>query len=149
MIRRLDLIAEQRTAEANGVEPSYAHYVPEADEINEGTPPDMVEASDYYRNPSRALHPNSPNKFRFIGMANRITFDAYEFIPELLDRPLLVVAGSKAGSLWQSKRAVELSNGPKELYVIEGAGHFDLYDNQRYIDMAVRKMVEFFNTALK
>ena len=60
VIRRLDLIAEQRTAEANGAEPSYAHYVPEADEINEGTPPDMVEASDYYRNPSRACIPTRP-----------------------------------------------------------------------------------------
>ncbi len=109
----------------------------------------MADANDYYRNPARELHPYSPNKFRFIGMANHITFDAYEFIPELPDRPLLVVAGSKAGSLWQSKRAVELSNGPKELYVIEGAGHFDLYDNPKYIDMAVRNMAEFFNVALK
>lgn len=147
--RRLDEIAEQRTAEANGAEHRYAHYVPEAEEINASTPHDMVEANDYYRNPARALHPNSPNKFRFIGMANRITFDAYEFIPELLDRPLLVVAGSKAGSLWQSRRAVELSNGPKELYIIDGAGHFDLYDNPKYIDMAVRKMTEFFNELLK
>ena len=81
-------------------------------------------------------------------MAYRMTFDAYQFIPEYLDRPLLVIAGSKAGSLWQSKRAVELSNGPKELYVIEGVGHFDLYDNQKYIDMAVRKINEFFKKAL-
>ena len=82
-------------------------------------------------------------------MANRITFDAYEFIPELLDRPLLVVAGSKAGSLWQSERAVELSNGPRELYVIEGAGHFDLYDNPKYINMALKKMTDFFKNALR
>lgn len=143
---RLDEIATQRTAEANGAEIRYAHYVPEADEINDNTYPDMVEAHDYYRSPARALHPNSPNKFRFIGMANRITFDAYEFIPELLDRPLLVIAGSKAGSLWQSKRAVDLSNGPKELYIIEGAGHFDLYDNKEYINVAIKKMADFFTT---
>lgn len=143
---RLDEIATQRTAEANGAEIRYAHYVPEADEINDNIYPDMVEAHDYYRSPARALHPNSPNKFRFIGMANRITFDAYEFIPELLDRPLLVIAGSKAGSLWQSKRAVDLSNGPKELYIIEGAGHFDLYDNKEYINVAIKKMADFFTT---
>lgn len=146
VISRLDEIAKQRTAEVNGEDIRYAHYVPETEEINENTYPDMVEANDYYRNPARALHPNSPNKFRFIGMANRITFDAYEFIPELLDRPLLVVAGGKAGSLWQSKRAVELSNGPKELYVIEEAGHFDLYDNPRYIETAIKKIVEFLKT---
>ncbi len=146
---RLDEIAAQRTAEVNGAEIRYAHYVPETDEINDNTYPDMVEAHDYYRSPARALHPNSPNKFRFIGMANRITFDAYEFIPELLDRPLLVIAGSKAGSLWQSKRAVDLSNGPKELYIIEGAGHFDLYDNQEYINVALKKMADFFKQAFQ
>ena len=146
--KRLDEIAEQRTAEANGAPVRYAHYVPELDEIDENTYPDMVEANDYYRNPKRALHPNSPNKFRFTGMAYRMTFDAYQFIPDYLDRSLLVIAGSKAGSLWQSKRAIELCNAPKEFYVIEGAGHFDLYDNQKYIDMAVRKMNEFFRKAL-
>ena len=148
-IRRLDEIAEQRTAEANGAPVRYAHYVPEADEINENTYPDMVEASDYYRNPGRALHPNSPNRFRFTGLAYRMTFDAYQFIPDYLDRPLLVIAGSKAGSLWQSKRAVELSNGPKELFVLEGAGHFDLYDNPVYIEQALAKMNSFFSGALK
>lgn len=147
--RRLDEIARQRTAEANGAPVRYAHYVPEADEIDDDTYPDMVEANDYYRNPRRALHPNSPNQFRFTGMAYRMTFDAYQFIPDYLDRPLLVIAGSKAGSLWQSKRAVELSNGPKELYVIEEAGHFDLYDNPKYIGMALQKMNEFFTQSLQ
>lgn len=147
-IKRLDEIAEQRTAEANGAEPKYSHYVPELDEIDENTTKDMVDAHDYYRTSKRALHPNSPNKFRFIGQAFRMTFDAYEFIPEYLDRPLLVVAGSKAESLWQSKLAVELSNGPKELFVIDGASHFDLYDNMACIDMAMAKITEFFNNSL-
>lgn len=147
-IKRLDEIAEQRTAEANGAAPKYIHYVPEKDEIDADTPSDMIEAHDYYRNPKRSLHPNSPNMFRFIMQANRMTFDAYEFIPTLLDRPLLVIAGSKAESLWQSKLAVELSNGPKELYVVEGAGHFDLYDNMQYIDLALAKMAVFFHDAL-
>lgn len=146
--KRLDEIAEQRTAEANGAPVRYAHYVPEADEIDENTYPDMVEANDYYRSSKRALHPNSPNMFRFTGLAYRMTFDAYQFIPDYLDRPLLVIAGSKAGSLWQSKKAIELSNAPKELYVIEGAGHFDFYDNQKYIDMALIKMNEFFKMSM-
>ena len=37
----------------------------------------------------------------------------------------------------------ELSNGPKELYVMEGAGHFDFYDNLVYIQKAVDKLAEF------
>lgn len=147
-IRRLDEIAEQRTAEANGASPRYVHYVPEKDEIDENTPADMIEGNHYYRT-SRAGHPNSPNRFLFVGQAYRMTFDAYEFIPQYLDRPLLVVAGSKAGSLWQSRKAVELSNGPKELYIVEGAGHFDLYDNMKYIPQVIEKMTSFFRSAFQ
>lgn len=147
-ITMLDRIAEQRTAEANGAPPKLIHYVPEADEITAETPSDMVEGRDYYRSPKRALHPNSPNQFRFIGQAYRMTFDAYEFIPDYLDRPLLVIAGSKAQSLWQSKRAIELSNGPKEFFVVEGAGHFDFYDNPPTIAIALEKIVTFFQNAL-
>lgn len=146
-IKLLDEIAAQRTAEANGVEIRYGHYVPEADEIDANTYPDMVEAHDYYRTP-RASHPNSPNRYRFTGLAYRMAFDAYAQIPYYLTRPLLAIAGSKAGSLWQSKLGVELSNGPKELYVIEGAGHFDLYDNPKYIRLALEKMNKFFGNYL-
>lgn len=147
-IRQLDKIAAQRTAEANGAAPAYAHYVPENEEIDASTPQDMIEAHDYYRTP-RAGHPNSPNRFRLIFQANRMTFDAYEFIPDYLDRPFLVVAGSRAESLWQSRRAYELSNGPKELYVVEGAGHFDLYDNMVYIERVVERMTAFFRRSLR
>lgn len=145
-IKILDQIAEQRTAEANNEPVKYAHYVPEREEITEETYPDMIIGNQYYR--SEALHPNSPNLFRLTGLANRITFDAYEFIPEYLDRPFLVIAGGKAGSLWQSKRAYELSNGPKELCIMDDAGHFDFYNNQIYIQKAVDKMTEFFCKSL-
>lgn len=148
-IRRLDEIAEQRTAEANGAPVRYAHYVPEKEDMDDNSDPELALGSEYYRTPGRGFHPNSPNLFRFTGLANRMTFDAYEFIPEYLDRPFLVIAGSKARSLWQSHRAVELSNGPKELFVVDGAGHFDFYDNPHYIDIAVTKMVEFFGNSLK
>lgn len=145
-IRVLDQIAEQRTAEANGEPIKYVHYVPEDDEINENTYPDMVIGNKFYRH--EAKHPNSPNLFRFTGMANRLTFDAYEFIPQYLDRPFLVIAGSEAGSFWQSKEAYELSKGPKELCVMDGAGHFDFYNNPVYIEKAVEKMAEFFGKSM-
>lgn len=145
-IKILDQIAEQRTAEANGEPVKYGHYVPEIDEIDENTYPDMVEGNQYYR--SEAYHPNSPNLYRFTGLANRITFDAYEFIPDYLDRPFLVIAGEKAGSLWQSKLAYELSRGPKELCIFDNAGHFDFYNNPIYIQKAADKMSSFFSQNL-
>lgn len=141
-IKILDQIAIQRTAEVNGEPVKYAHYVPEKEEITESTYPDMVAGNQFYREDEK--HPNSPNLFRFTGLANRMTFDAYEFIPEYLDRPFLVINGEKAGSLWQSKQAYELSNGPKELWIVEGAGHFDFYNNSSCIKKTVEKIAVFF-----
>lgn len=145
-IKTLDKIAEQRTAESNGEPVKYVHYVPEKEEINKDTYPDMIVGNQFYR--EEAKHPNSPNLFRFTGMANRMTFDAYEYIPEYLDRPLLVINGSEAGSLWQSERAYELSNGPKELWIVDGAGHFDFYNNPSCIKKAVDKIADFFHKSL-
>ena len=142
----LDQIAEQRTAEANGAPIKYVHYVPEDDELEKNPYPDMIIGNQYYRHEAR--HPNSPNLFRFTGMANRITFDAYEFIPQYLDRPFLIIAGSEAGSLWQSKIAYDMANEPKELCIMEGAGHFDFYNNAHYIDKATEKMAKFFAVSL-
>lgn len=145
-IKTLDQIAAQRTAEVNGEPVKYAHYVPEKEEINDSTYPDMVVGNQFYR--EEAKHPNSPNLYRFTGLANRMTFDAYEFIPYYLDRPLLVINGSEAGSLWQSKRAYELSNGPKEIWIVDGAGHFDFYNNPACIQKAVERIAEFFCKSL-
>lgn len=142
-IALLEEIGKQRTAEANGAEVRMGHFVPEANEIDENTDPDMIEASNYYRT-SRAMHPNSPNLYRFTGLAFRMMFDAYAQIPDYLTQPFLVIAGSNAGSLWQSKKGYELANEPKEMCVFEGAGHFDLYDNPKYIRMALEKMSAFF-----
>ena len=143
----LDEISEQRTIEANGGEVKYKHYVPELDEIDDNTPKEMIEGNKYYRTPLGG-HKNSPNLFRFTGLAYRMTFDAYEFIPDYLDKPFLIIAGGKAGSLWQSKKAYELAKEPKELYIIGEAAHFDFYANEKYINMAIEKLREFFKKYL-
>jgi len=38
----------------------------------------------------------------------------------------------------------EKCSEPKELYVVPGASHVDLYDIDEYVDKAVAKMDEFF-----
>ena len=95
----LDKNYEQRTIEANGGEIKYAHYGPELEEINDETPKELIEGNKYYRTSLRE-HKNSPNLYIFTGLAYRMTFDSYQFIPDYLDRPFLVIAGGKDGSLW-------------------------------------------------
>ncbi|MFE7568472.1 hypothetical protein ACFU76_16165 [Streptomyces sp. NPDC057539] len=38
---------------------------------------------------------------------------------------------------------------PKELFVIPGASHADLYDKAQYITQSLEKLTEFFNANLK
>ena len=121
--------------------------MPELNEFNDETPKEMIEGNRYYRTPLGG-HKNSCNLFRFTGLAYRMTFDAYEFIPDYLDKPFLIIAGGKAQSLWQSQKAYELAKEPKELFLIDDAGHFDFYSNEKCINKAIEKLIEFFKKYL-
>jgi fermentation-respiration switch protein FrsA (DUF1100 family) len=139
-IKVLQAVATQRTAEANGAAPMLVNYVP--DTVAGVTEPDMVEASEYYRLPNRWLHKNSGNRFLNSSFDKLVAFSAFGQIDTLLTQPLLMIAGSNAGSRWQSERAVELSKGPKELFIVEGATHMSLYDKD--VVKAMPKLTEFF-----
>jgi fermentation-respiration switch protein FrsA (DUF1100 family) len=144
LIQTLEAAAGQRTAEARGAEPVYAPFVPERlQDINENTPTFLREAYDYYRTP-RGQHPNSKGRFLLTSLDKMLAFSTFHLIPALLTQPLLLVAGSNADTKIYSDQAYALSNGPKELFVIEGATHVALYDVPEYVDQAVAKLVSFF-----
>ena len=63
-------------------------------------------------------------------------------------RPLLVIAGSKADTLFWSQQVIQKARDPKELFVIEGATHIDLYDRPQFVTPAVGKLQEFFGRHL-
>ncbi|MGF1236471.1 MULTISPECIES: alpha/beta hydrolase [Streptomyces] len=143
----LQALAQQRTAEAaQGAEPTYLPYVPA--EPDENTPRDLVEANDYYLTP-RAQHPNAKNKFLFTKSVSRIfTFDAFHMVEDLLTQPLLVVAGSEAGSLWMSTELHGRARSPKQLQIVEGGTHMDFYDVPKYVDRAIAVAAPFFREHL-
>ena len=144
----LEAIAKQRTAEANGAEPQYTQYVPEQNEITSKTERDMVEASEYYRTP-RGQHPNAKNKVLFRSFDKVLAFNAFSQIDTLLTQPVLFIAGTEAGSKWQSEIAHKKATSKKELYLIKGATHMDLYDVEKYVNEAVGKMTIFFQENLR
>lgn len=142
----LQTVAEQRTAAANGAEPVLLPYVPDT---TEGvTEPDMVEASEYYRLANRWKLDRSPNRFLASSNDKLIAFDAFTGIGTLLTQPLLLIAGSDAGSKWHSDRAFAeaASASEKELFVIPGGTHMSLYD--RDVGKAMPKLIEFFDKHL-
>ena len=70
------------------------------------------------------------------------------YIKEISPRPILIIAGGeKAHSRYFSEDAYKAANEPKELMIIPGAVHVDLYDK---VDMIpFDKLVNFFNENLK
>ena len=77
-------------------------------------------------------------------------FDATDQI-SLINKPLLMIAGSKADSLYMTEDAYAKATGTsdKELYKIEGATHIETYWVPRYVDAAVAKLAGFYARTLK
>ncbi|MCK1796251.1 alpha/beta hydrolase [Streptomyces sp. XM4193] len=138
--------AQQRTTESQGGAPAYIPYVP-ADPAA-GTPRDLVEASEYYLTP-RGRHVNAENRKLFArSIAKIFAFDAFHLVEDLLTQPVLMVAGSEAGSLWHTTELHGRVRGPKRLVVVEGGAHMDFYDVPKYVDRAVEEAVAFFRESL-
>jgi uncharacterized protein len=61
-------------------------------------------------------------------------------------RPLLMIVGELADSRYISEDAILLAKEPKELYVVKGASHLQLYDN---LGGHLDKLVQFFSEHLE
>ena len=140
----LESVAKQRTAEAAGAAPVYVNYVPKVGDTT--APRDLQEAADYYLTP-RGQHPNAPNKMLLTSLIHLVSFTGFDQVDTLLTQPLLIVAGSEAGSLWHSQELHAKAPGPKELFIVDGATHMDLYDGEG-VGRAMSKLAPFFKTNL-
>ena len=73
-------------------------------------------------------HPNSTFKYTTSSLLDLMRFDATNQI-ELIEKPLLMIAGSKADSLYMTEDAFAKATGTKdkELFKIDGATHIESY----------------------
>ncbi|MGJ4739015.1 alpha/beta hydrolase [Staphylococcus aureus] len=141
----LDQVAEQRKSEAQGAEQKLVGFVP--DEPTNDMDQETKDGWEYYRTP-RAQHERSINRFPFISFDRMIEFTAFDLVDKLLTQPVLFIAGSEAGTRWQSENAYERALDPKDIFIVEGANHFDMYDKEPYVSQAVDKMKDFYNQYL-
>lgn len=143
-IALLEDVSNQRTREARGAELMKVYMCPEP---TAETAPSFREGYDYYRT-SRAWHPRADNFYLRRSQATKMAFSAIENI-YLLTQPALLISGSKADSDWQTERFYNALPGKdKEVFVIEGASHIELYDHKQYVSQAVNKLNEFFSRTL-
>ena len=76
-----------------------------------------------------------------------MNFYPFEDIETISPRPMLFIAGENAHSREFSEDAYKLAGEPKELYIVPGAGHVDLYDRVNLIPFD--KLESFFKENLK
>jgi hypothetical protein len=142
--------AEQRYVEFTGGETNYTSGT--VHELNKDTHPIQREFFDFYRTPrgeytpkgsSRKLttHPTLTSNVKFMN------FYPFNDIETISPRPMLFITGDAAHSREFSEEAYKLAGEPKELFVVHGAGHVDLYDRVNLIPFD--KLTKFFETNLQ
>jgi hypothetical protein len=145
----LDAAANARTAAARGEKPPALTLFPETIEQARALGGEHgAEGFEYYRTP-RAQHPRSASFLDWTSIDKMATFDAFAPVPLIGQRPLLMIAGTRAVTSWMSVQAFQKPTGPKELHWIDGASHVDLYDKEQYVGPAVEKLACFFTDNLR
>jgi uncharacterized protein len=145
LIETLTAVAAQRSAEAAGAAPVHVPYVPELGDTT--APRDLQEAADYYLT-ARGRYPTSTNKMLMTSTSTLASFTGFEGADTFITQPLLIVAGSEAGSLWHSRELhAKAASKDKELFVIPGLTHMDLYDGPGAA-RAAAKLAPFFQSRL-
>lgn len=142
--------AEQRYVEFTGGEIKYTSGT--VHELNENTHPIQREFYDFYRTPrgeytpegsslELTTHPTLTSNVKFMN------FYPFADIETISPRPMLFITGENAHSREFSEDAYKLAAEPKELYIVPGAGHVDLYDRVKMIPWD--KLTSFFTEYLK
>lgn len=145
---RLKQASEARALEAAGGEVRYAADTKTTDEQADKMPFDLYREGYYYYNRTHA-HPNSTFRYTMSSLIDLMAFDASTNM-DLINQPLLMMAGSKADTYYMTDAAFNRATGTKEkeLFLIPGATHIQTYYVPEYVEQAVKKLNEFFGKYL-
>ena len=145
---RLRQASDARALEAAGKEIRYTANVVITDEMADKMPFDLYREGHYYYNRTHA-HPNSTFKYTMSSLMDLMTFDASNNM-DLINQPLLMIAGSKADSFYMTEDAFNKATNAKnkELFKINGATHIQTYWKPEYVSQAVDKLQHFYQINL-
>ena len=146
---RLQQASTARAQQAAGSTSLYSGDTSLTDEQIAKLPFDLYRQGYEYYWKTHA-HPNSTFKYTTSSLLDLMRFDATNQI-ELIDKPLLMIAGSKADSLYMTEDAFVKAVGTqdKELFKIEGATHIETYWVPTYVNQAMGKLIQFFGNTLR
>ncbi|WP_426749770.1 alpha/beta hydrolase [Myxococcus sp. Y35] len=140
----LDEAARQRDVEFAGGEVRYTSGTPE--QLDASSTAIDREFYDFYRTArghrsNTTTHPTLTSNVKFMN------FYPFTDIETISPRPLLFITGENAHSREFSEEAYRLASEPKELAVVPGAGHVDLYDRVNLIPFD--RLATFFQANLR
>lgn len=146
--QRLKQASDARAQERAGGEILYAGDASMTDEQIAALPFEMYRQGYAYYWRTHA-HPNSTFRYTMSSLLDLMRWDATDRI-ELIEQPLLMLAGSKADSLYMTEEAFAKATRAKnkELFKIEGATHIETYWVPKYVDAAMDKLTRFYARAL-
>ncbi len=143
--KALEQLGQQRWADAEKGEPAYqAAY----NNLKGGEAQFLVDYHDYYMTP-RGYHKRAVNSGNSWSQTTPLSFmnmPILTYITEIAPRPVLLIHGEKAHSRYFSETAFANAAEPKELMIIPGASHTDLYDRPDVIPFD--KIQSFFQQHL-
>lgn len=141
---------DQRLAEFKGGD---IVYIPgTVNKLDDSTPAIQREFYDFYRTSRGGYTPAGEKealttKPMLSSIGKFMNFYPFNDIDTISPRPMLFITGDRAHSKEFSEDAYKRAGQPKELYIVPGAGHVDLYDRTDLIPFA--KLTSFFNANLK
>ncbi|MEV4017387.1 alpha/beta hydrolase [Nonomuraea angiospora] len=135
--------AQQRDVEFAGGQTAYTSGTPE--QLNDNSTPVEREFYDFYRT-ARGFSPDTTTHPTLAGNVKFMNFYPFADIETISPRPILFITGEKAHSREFSEEAYRLAGKAKELVIVPGAGHVDLYDRVNLIPFD--KLTTFFRSNL-
>jgi len=141
----LEQLGQQRWKDAQNGAPAYQ---PPYNELKGGEAQFLVDYHDYYMT-SRGYHIRAVNSGNAWTMTTPLSFmnmPILTYIEEISPRPVLFIHGERAHSRYFSETAYSAAAEPKELLIVPGASHVDLYDRADKIPFD--RMTEFFGNYL-
>ena len=146
--KRLQQASDARAQEKAGGKILYSGDADMTDEQIAALPFEMYRQGyeHYWRTHA---HPGSTFKYTTSSLLDLMRWDATDEI-DLIEQPLLMIAGSKADSLYMTEEAFPKATGTKdkELFKIDGATHIETYWVPKYVEAALGKLKPFYARTL-
>jgi uncharacterized protein len=108
------------------------------------------EPFEYYGT-SRGWSPWWVNRYTTESIENLMSYNAIPYAHHVSPTPLLIVHGRNDKYCFPkfAQQVYEEAGEPKEILWLDTTNHIDLYDNEKYVNPAVSKIIEWFNRYIR